>query len=521
VTVRLIFAVCVGLAAAIQAIVTVCFGFWAPAAVIWETFGVHYTLLPTLEIGYHFVGNAESFTTIYAYLPSYIAHHILTGSQFDRYQSYLLMVYATQGILVGCVAWWVWSQPLRFSSKVLVVSIGAILPLWFGAAYINMFSPNYFWFAAAVAPVAIVMCVRAVKDGSPVGSGLAFGLGAIVAAGVLAKFTYAITLAPFFLFPTLVKPRARSLIAFVAGGGIGAASIAYVYFVGNADYASRFVDGIQAMYVQDYLYQRTDFLWDQLTNWKSLTPVHLAGALLVATSILATTKLTNIRAVIVYAMLAIVAALFVQFIEVRTSGNTFMDAILFASFAIAVWLAIFLENGKIAPVAIVAGCYVAIVFWQTFGVMRLPTWIKQLEQAGASARTIQDDIDRRHLPVVYYWPGGHGIFWSATSPVWPSPYLYALLSGNQETKQKYLDRYFPRSIARGIEDGPAPYDHVMVLQNQDGRDRRLAALVDRSSCREFVSTNAWTEFPPPPGEQKVTICSAIGSAHASSNSAQN
>src|SRR4051812_26634152 len=112
--------VCAGVASLSFAPIVFClaFGIWAPAAIIWETFGVHYTALPTFMVGYHVIGNAMAYAVVYAYGPSLLVHGPLGWlAEVDRFQVYTLLLYAEQGALVTITALWLAHSRCRYSDN--------------------------------------------------------------------------------------------------------------------------------------------------------------------------------------------------------------------------------------------------------------------------------------------------------------------------------------------------------------------------------------------------------------------
>jgi hypothetical protein len=144
----------------------------------------------------------------------------------------------------------------------------------------------------------------------------------------------------------------------------------------------------------------------------------------------------------------------------------------------------------------------------------------RLKAASSSTREVYDDIRQRgKLPVVYYWlaSSAHGRTWNGI-PLLPSPYLYALVSGQQGTKSRYLRKYFPDSYHRAVLDGPQPSPHIMVVQEYFDRQSPFYSKVfgdhpafdmirndAKSVCRRHDVVLGWTDF----GildDSSITVC---------------
>jgi hypothetical protein len=488
---------------------------WAPAAVVWETFGVHYTALPTAVLNYHFIGNAMGFAVLYAYAPSAIAHFWLDPSRSETLQLYILMLYGIQALLTGALALWMRGRDLSFRAQIIVLLLVAVLPLWLATKYINFLTPNYFWLATLLYSIAAVLWVEAITGRLKVGVGLAALIGCAVSLAVCTKFTYAITLAPFLALPlVLTGVKRRILAAALAAFLATTLTIFTIYLAGHVEYAARFSADLQGMYTVDYLNQRYPPLWAELLSWPRLDSA-LQGAVLMAgaatlSGLVATVQRPSFTAWLFLVLSLTVSVLFVPFLETRAAGNSFVDAVIFFSFLAGVWAAVLSEQSRPASLSIV-GLYCALVVWQVFGVFKIQEWIPRLQNTTASAFQIEQDIQtRQRLPVVYYWAAGdgRGPIWNG-SPLWPSTYLYALVCGRQETKVQYLHKYFGGTLHRAILDGLLPQSHVAVFQENSTVTRDPVGTAQQSrvhDCRSHRVDLAWTDFDSTEGAL-ITICS--------------
>lgn len=518
-----------GSLSALPMILPFVFGFWAPAGIIWETFGVHYTAYPTLALNYHFISNAMSFAVLYAYAPSYVVHEWMAGdSDFQKDQIYLVLVYGIHAAAMVAVCAWIAFKPFSLAGKLCLILVAGILPLWVANSYINILSVNYFWMAAPLYLIAATLWVLAVRRDLEVGTGLAAFIGAALAAAIWTKFTYAVSIGMFLVLPILfAKQMSLWRTGGILTGCFVGASIVFcvVYFVGHPEYAVRFYDDLLIKYSADYLFQNIPELWDELDNWPRIssaiqTMTMLAGITTIAGAVRAAREPSLALWIFLLAVVG-VGALFVPFIVARTAGNTFADAIIFLCFVIGVWIALFVDQPRWRS----AGWALFVLFlgltvWQVFGVFGFAGWIEKLQAATLSGREVDGDIhQRRDLPVVYYWlfPNGRGPIWHGP-PLWPSPYLYALASGPQETKRVYLEKYFPGTSHRAILDGPLPSPHVMVVQEYLTENSPLHSRVfgvypefdavlrkPANTCRRHDVAVAWTDFAMP-DKSTITVC---------------
>jgi hypothetical protein len=502
------------------------FGIWAPAGIIWETFGVHYTAYETLALNYHFIGNAMGFTAVYAYGPSIIAHALSARlPQFDLFQIYLFLVYGLHLAFACCVGLWVARRPLHLGSKVAILTICGVLPLWLSMNYINVLSVNYFWLGTILYPIAATLWLLLATGRLRVSRSLPVFIGAACGTAFWAKFTYAVMLDVFLVLPLLLADWRKSFCLLAVGFVSATAIIASIYFEGHFDYVPRFFSDLLDLYASGYLEQRIEVLASELSHWAN------PSSALQSVTILAVIAMSwggyrywfSVGSVtIFYLLTAVVIGCCVAFIETRTAGNTFMDVVIFLSFVIGTIVALLYERKDRVGAVLLAALYLTLTIWQTFGVFEFAAWLPRLREAGLSAREISSDVDNRSahsLPVVYYWSAGDasGPIWPIT-PLWPSPYLYALLSGNQVTKQTYLEKYFPGTITRSVHDGIYPHPHVMIVQEYPfdrsflttrtfGKDSDFDTTVgDRSNeCSRRTITVAWTDFAIP-HRPTITVC---------------
>jgi hypothetical protein len=517
-----------------QIAIILAFGIWAPAGIIWETFGVHYTAYETLALNYHFIGNAMGFAAVYAYGPSIIAHALSDRfTQFDLFQIYLFLVYGLHLAFACCVGFWVAQKPLHLGSKVAIITICGVLPLWLAMNYINVFSVNYFWLGTILYPIAATLWLLLATGRLRVSRSLPVFIGAACATAFWAKFTYAIMLDVFLALPLLRADWRKSFWPLAAGFASATAIITSIYFEGHFDYVPRFFSDLQELYASGYLGQRIEVLAWELSHW-----VHPTSALQSVTILTVIAMCWggyrywfSVGSVtIFYLLTAVVIGCCIAFIKTRTAGNTFMDVVIFFTFVIGTIVALLYERKDRAGAVILASLYLGLTIWQTFGVFEFAAWLPRLREAGLSAREISSDVDNRSahsLPVVYYWSSGdaNGPIWPIT-PLWPSPYLYALLSGNQLTKQMYLKKYFPGTMTRSVNDGIYPHPHVMVVQEYPfdgsflttrtfGKDSDFdIAVSDRSNeCSRRTITVAWTDFIIP-HQPTITVCTVRKESHS-------
>lgn len=526
---RAVLLCCVALLAAAQVAIPIFWNVWAPAGVVWETFGVHYTALPTLALNYHFIGNAMGFAVLYAYAPSLAAHFILDASRADTLQVYWFLIYLTHASFLVATALWMATRQLGTWPLVAVLAISGILPLWLGTEYINVLTPNYFLIATVVLPIASVVWVESMLGVPRIDASSAILIGCAAAFSITSKLTYAIMLFPFLAAPLALAGNkvgwryvGVALLAFVAA----TVAIVLVYFAGHLEYAGPFFDDLRSMYTVEYLNQRYEPLWDELTHWpqprSALQGIAALGMIATFLGVKEAVERPSLAKWLFVLGSATISGLLAALLVTRTAANSFMDAVIFLSFVVAVWTALFLQCPPRRGAAIgLWALYFALTGWQVFGVFKIQNWIARLQQASRATEEILRDLEARgSLPVVYYWSAaeGKGPFWSG-EPLWPAPYLYALVSGHQETKQNYLRRYFPGSYNRSVLDGPLPQPHVMVVQEPERKDSpvmrpvfgRLSAfdriLADvRNDCRRHEVEMAWTDFDSR-GGSVVTLCS--------------
>jgi hypothetical protein len=503
------------------------FDIWAPVGVIWETFGVHYTAYPTLALNYHFIGNAMGFAALYAYAPSFFVHNLLGEiSPFDRFAIYSTIVYVLHSALMLLAALWISSRPLSLFSKLAIILVGGCLPLWLSTTYINILTVNYFWIAVILYPIAATMWVLLAEHKLRVSRRLTLFVGCACALTFWTKFTYAITLDTFLVIPLLVATA--SLRRVVVDGFIAffltSLAIDFVYFAGHPQYTVQFFQDLRALYASGYLKQRAPGMFSELIEWPRFSSALQSTAILAAaTTLVGIVRFRrSISSHTAFAALSIgVGSLLAAFIVTRTAANTFMEVTLFCSFVVSAWIAFFVERGWLPIGASIFAVYLAITTVQVFGVFGLSAWIVKLKEASQSARAISDDIASRstHRPVIYYWSAGasRGNVWPA-SPLWASPYLYALLSGDQTTKQPYLRKYFPLTSVRSALDGLVETPHVAVIQEFLLQDTPFTmrvfdqfpsfrALVEnpKNHCIRRTITVAWTDAILP-GQPAITVC---------------
>jgi hypothetical protein len=493
------------------------YGLWAPAAIIWETFGVHYTALPTLLMNYHFIGNAMAFAVLYAYGPSAIVHFLMEGSPFTRMQIYLALVYVVHALLIGACGAWTARRQISGKSKLIILLVVAILPLWAASRYSNILTVNYYWLSFVLYTVAAGAWVEAINGTLRIGDRTAGLFGAACSFAMWTKFSYLLTICPFFALLLWLVParRIRATIIAAATYGITTICVAVIYFVGHLDYVYRFASDLPGMYSSDFLIVSYPLLRAELTDWVRWD----SGLQLVAILLVAATTLGGFHAWrskcgpaawLFLTATSAVALIYIDMLFERNSINTFADAIAFSMFVIGTWASVL--RSKIASVALAAGCVLIAII--QVAVMDIPRWLEKVRLAGKSAMEVQADIDsRRPLPVVYYWSradlrlGGRDRtdIWHGDA-LWASPFLYALVSGRQETKYKYLSRFFPDSSVRGLRDGLAPFDHVAVIQEylkrgdplfvqQFGVKRELDSMAshEKNHCVRHQVTAAWTD----------------------------
>ncbi len=497
----LALAMLAAICAAAPIAIVVVFDIWAPVAIIWETFGVHYTALPTLLLGYHFIGNAMGFAEIYAFAPSLAVHYLSDAAAPDRMQAYLIGVYAIHAALVLAASVHVVRMVQPAAAAALLIAITAIWPLWVGFGYSNILSVNYFWLPPVLYMMAGAMALKAIEGHLEVTPRLCAGSAALCALAIWTKVSYVATVCPFLALPLLLGTWRRPLKALAAGVAVFAfalAALIWVYFVGRIDFVWPFLADMQARYSVEFITAGDRSL---LVTWPEGGNVLHQASLLVLLAIGLVLISGNRRARLFASAVLVGFLVTVAALVARPHTNTAMDALAFCGFAIGTMAALLWASGAKLGSAACGVTAAGVLAWQLLWVQDLPSWVDRLQEASRTVRPLHEAIEASPTPVVYYFSGA-GNIWSGP-PLWPSPYLYALVSGLQPSKQPYLRKYFPGRTVRALQDGPAPFAHTAVIQEYAGSGELTMKVsgsypafdrILKGKCRRFEVQTAWTDY---------------------------
>jgi hypothetical protein len=448
-------------------------GLWAPAAIIWETFGVHYTALPTLLMNYHFIGNAMAFAVLYAYGPSAIVHFLMEATPFTRMQIYLVLVYAAHASLIAACGAWTARRQISLKSKLIILLVVAILPLWTASKYSNILTVNYYWISFVLYTIAAGAWVEAINGTLRIGDRTAGLFGAACSFAMWTKFTYVLSICPFFAILLWLAPDRRIRITIIAAAtyAITTICVAAIYFVGQLDYVYRFASDLPGMYSSDFLIVSYPLLRAELTDWLRWdSGLQLVAILLLAASILggfAWRSKGCPAALLFLTATSAVAFIYIDMLFDRNSINTFVDAIAFSMFVIGTWASVL--RSKIASIGLAAGCVLIAII--QVAVMDIPRWLEKVRLAGESAMEVQADIDsRRPLPVVYYWPGPPG----AKGDIWHGDALsLGITQPSLWTPLRVAERMRERAQKPSKDLNPLPHPLLCAALWERGANRAL------------------------------------------------
>jgi hypothetical protein len=478
-------------------IIVLAFNIWAPAAMVHETFGVHYTAYLMLSQTYYFVRNAHFFTLLYTFLPNFVVHSVFaSATEFAKFQLYSLAIYFINGLVLAAIlARVIFSRLPRFEKALILIVAGS--PTIIVSKIVNPLTINY-------QMLEIVIFVVMTRGFMLIVTGLwmpsrwhAVVYGACAAVAVGTKLSLVVICVPFLLVLSTYRSGYRSLwmaaLAFLISGTVTGGCLLIVYLQLHLDYVLPFVRDLLTLSTDpSWLDQDVPALTYELTHWVGPSAILfgfwilvLTWGLSVACAVWATIRLRR-RAYFPMVLLSVGVAVFVGYVVVRrTAPHSIYDAVMYTVFDAAILASLTLRrlHSWTLASAILAGLLLA---WAEPLLVDnpIPQKISGLTRVSEGSRAIAGLMDAHpDLPIVYYVPD------IRESLIFPSVHLYPVASGDRDPLERvYMATYQPRASFRTPSSGVLQEPHVMVVPEY------VPAGLDSSNPQSFDVFRTFAPF---------------------------